>query len=168
MASQNQLVVWTNLNKLPSKSQTQLNQIAVRMVSIRREDDLNYHSKFFPPHPTPFTFLGESAAPERPVSPDKLYRAALLKKRFADTILKAREKTLNQVSYQTGCLCTCLICADLFCQYLLLWIWSYAIWSCWDQGEKGDPERLRREKEELEFQKRKGRNLNYFYILFDY
>ncbi|KAL2320248.1 hypothetical protein Fmac_029217 [Flemingia macrophylla] len=33
---------------------------------------------------------------ERKVSPDKLYRAALLKNRFADTILKAREKTLAQ------------------------------------------------------------------------
>ncbi|KAK4392900.1 Transcription factor GTE8 [Sesamum angolense] len=39
---------------------------------------------------------GESAQAERQVSPDKLYRAALLKNRFADTILKAREKTLNQ------------------------------------------------------------------------
>lgn len=51
-----------------------------------------------------FTFLGESALAERPVSPDKLYRAALLKNRFADTILKAREKTLNQVGYHTGLL----------------------------------------------------------------
>lgn len=42
-------------------------------------------------------FVGESAATERQVSPDKLYRAALLKERFADTILKAREKALNQV-----------------------------------------------------------------------
>ncbi|KAI9120398.1 hypothetical protein K1719_007431 [Acacia pycnantha] len=32
----------------------------------------------------------------RQVSPDKLYRAALLKNRFADTILKAQEKTLTQ------------------------------------------------------------------------
>ncbi|XP_051140205.1 transcription factor GTE8-like isoform X2 [Andrographis paniculata] len=56
---------------------------------------------------------GESAQTERQVSPDKLYRAALLKNRFADTILKAREKTLGQ-------------------------------------DEKTDPERLRREREELE------------------
>ncbi|PSR87504.1 Transcription factor like [Actinidia chinensis var. chinensis] len=61
---------------------------------------------------------GESAPNERQVSPQKLYRAALLKKRFADTIWKAREKTINQ-------------------------------------GEKGDPEKLRREREELEMQKRK-------------
>ncbi|XP_057482397.1 transcription factor GTE8-like isoform X2 [Actinidia eriantha] len=61
---------------------------------------------------------GESAPNERQVSPQKLYRAALLKIRFVDTILKAREKTINQ-------------------------------------GEKGDPEKLRREREELEMQKRK-------------
>ncbi|XP_076942610.1 transcription factor GTE9-like [Bidens hawaiensis] len=61
---------------------------------------------------------GDSAPSGRPVSPDKLYRAALLKGRFADTILKAREKTFNQ-------------------------------------DEKADPEKLRREKEQLENQKRK-------------
>lgn len=37
--------------------------------------------------------LGESAPSERQVSPEKRYRAALLIGRFADTILKAREKT---------------------------------------------------------------------------
>ncbi|KAJ0093089.1 hypothetical protein Patl1_26344 [Pistacia atlantica] len=58
---------------------------------------------------------GDSAPSERQVSPEKLYRAALLKNRFADTILKAREKTLSQ----------------------------------------GDPEKLRKEKEELELQRRK-------------
>ncbi|KAJ3681160.1 hypothetical protein LUZ60_015649 [Juncus effusus] len=51
---------------------------------------------------------------------DKQYRAALLKGRFADTILKAREKTL-------------------------------------DQGAKKDPEKLRREKEELERLKREAK-----------
>lgn len=39
---------------------------------------------------------GESAPSERQVSPDKLYRAALLRSRFADTILKAQEKTLDK------------------------------------------------------------------------
>ncbi|KAG0477658.1 hypothetical protein HPP92_012377 [Vanilla planifolia] len=63
---------------------------------------------------------GENVTSERRVSPDKLYRAALLRSRFADTILKAREKTL-------------------------------------DQGEKKDPERLRREREELERQQREER-----------
>eukprot|EP01018_Ginkgo_biloba_P013705 Gb_30202 [translate_table: standard] len=60
---------------------------------------------------------GESAPSERQVSPDKLYRAALLRNRFADTILKAQEKTLNQ-------------------------------------GDRGDPEKLRREREELERRQR--------------
>ncbi|KAJ8449604.1 hypothetical protein Cgig2_005626 [Carnegiea gigantea] len=40
---------------------------------------------------------GESAPSERQVSPDKLYRAALLRSRFADTILKAQEKTLDKM-----------------------------------------------------------------------
>nr|GMC48638.1 transcription factor GTE8-like [Ipomoea batatas] len=39
---------------------------------------------------------GEISQNDRPASPEKLYRAALLKNRFADTILKAREKTLGQ------------------------------------------------------------------------
>lgn len=64
--------------------------------------------------------VGESELSERRVSPGKLYRAALLKNRFADTILKAREKTLVEV-------------------------------------EKGDPEKLRREREELEMQRRKAK-----------
>ncbi|XP_054802837.1 transcription factor GTE8-like [Prosopis cineraria] len=54
----------------------------------------------------------------RQVSPDKLYRAALLKNRFADTILKAREKTLTQ-------------------------------------GQMGDLEKLNREREKLEMERRK-------------
>ncbi|CAL9121323.1 unnamed protein product [Musa acuminata var. zebrina] len=63
---------------------------------------------------------GEHAPSERQVSPQKLYRAALLRSRFADTILKAREKTLHQ-------------------------------------GDKGDPEKLRREREEIERQQREER-----------
>ncbi|GMH16741.1 hypothetical protein Nepgr_018582 [Nepenthes gracilis] len=39
---------------------------------------------------------GESAPSERQVSPEKLYRAALLRSRFVDTILKAQEKTLEK------------------------------------------------------------------------
>ncbi|XP_019168196.1 PREDICTED: transcription factor GTE8-like isoform X2 [Ipomoea nil] len=61
---------------------------------------------------------GEISQNDRPASPEKLYRAALLKNRFADTILKAREKTLGQ-------------------------------------GEKGDPDQLRREREVLEMQRKK-------------
>ncbi|KAL1203982.1 Transcription factor GTE10 [Cardamine amara subsp. amara] len=55
----------------------------------------------------------ETAPSERQISPEKRYRAALLKNRFADTIMKAREKALTK-------------------------------------GEKGDPEKLRREREEFE------------------
>ena len=61
---------------------------------------------------------GECGSTERQVSPEKLYRAAVMKNRFADTILKAREKTMTQ-------------------------------------GEKGDPEKLRREKEKMEMEQRK-------------
>lgn len=39
--------------------------------------------------------IGESG----PNDPEKSYRAAVLKNRFADTILKAREKTLSQVGH---------------------------------------------------------------------
>ncbi|XP_022134727.1 transcription factor GTE10 isoform X2 [Momordica charantia] len=39
---------------------------------------------------------GESAPSKRQVSPDRLYRAAFLRNRFADTILKAREKALEK------------------------------------------------------------------------
>lgn len=60
---------------------------------------------------------GESAPPERQVSPDKSIRAALLRSRFAETILKAREKTHNQ-------------------------------------GSKGDPEKIRREREQFEKRQR--------------
>ncbi|TYI67124.1 hypothetical protein E1A91_D09G276600v1 [Gossypium mustelinum] len=60
----------------------------------------------------------ESAPSERQVSPEKLYRAALLRNRFADTVLKAREKAL-------------------------------------EKGEKGDPVKLRMEREELERRKEK-------------
>ncbi|XP_023530517.1 transcription factor GTE8 isoform X1 [Cucurbita pepo subsp. pepo] len=55
---------------------------------------------------------------DKRVSPERLYRAALLKNRFADTILRAKEKTMTQ-------------------------------------GDKGDPEKLRREREELELEQRK-------------
>ncbi|XP_050379273.1 transcription factor GTE8 isoform X2 [Argentina anserina] len=38
----------------------------------------------------------ESTPPERQVSPEKLYRAAVLRNRFADTIFKAKEKALEK------------------------------------------------------------------------
>ncbi|KAL3654950.1 hypothetical protein CASFOL_000736 [Castilleja foliolosa] len=40
---------------------------------------------------------GESAPQERQVSPDKLYRAALLRSRFADIIIKAQENSIDKV-----------------------------------------------------------------------
>ncbi|XP_076901223.1 transcription factor GTE10-like isoform X1 [Bidens hawaiensis] len=43
---------------------------------------------------------GECAPNERQVSPEKLYRAALLRTRFADTIIKAQEKTVGKVEKQ--------------------------------------------------------------------
>ena len=52
---------------------------------------------------TLFNILGESLT-DRQLSPEKLYRAAVLKNRFADTIFKAREKTLNQVGLKFGLL----------------------------------------------------------------
>ncbi|XP_057767437.1 transcription factor GTE10-like [Salvia miltiorrhiza] len=39
---------------------------------------------------------GESAPPDRQVSPEKLYRAALLRSRFADIIIKAQENTTEK------------------------------------------------------------------------
>ncbi|KAK4414163.1 Transcription factor GTE10 [Sesamum alatum] len=39
---------------------------------------------------------GESAPPERQVSPEKQYRAALLRSRFADIIIKAQENTIEK------------------------------------------------------------------------
>ncbi|XP_073272032.1 transcription factor GTE8-like [Primulina huaijiensis] len=39
---------------------------------------------------------GESAPPERQVSPDKLYRAAILRSRFADIIIKAQENSIDK------------------------------------------------------------------------
>ncbi|XP_051119323.1 transcription factor GTE10-like [Andrographis paniculata] len=39
---------------------------------------------------------GESAQPERQASPDKLYRAALLRSRYADIIIKAQENSIDK------------------------------------------------------------------------
>ncbi|KAL0287257.1 UNVERIFIED_CONTAM: Transcription factor GTE10 [Sesamum angustifolium] len=39
---------------------------------------------------------GESGLPDRQVSPEKLYRAALLRGRFADIIIKAQENTIGK------------------------------------------------------------------------
>ena len=47
---------------------------------------------------------GNYAASEKPVSPERLFRAALLKNRFVDTILRAKEKTMAQVGSKHGLL----------------------------------------------------------------
>lgn len=74
--------------------------IVVKMVRVRnKEIGLQQVSLSYP---SQLEILGESASAERQVSPEKLYRAALLKNRFADTILKAREKTLGQVGLFDG------------------------------------------------------------------
>lgn len=57
--------------------------------------------------------LGENVC-EKQVSPEKQIRAALLKSRFADTILKAHEKTLDQV-------CVCVW--KWFIDGIVVWAW---------------------------------------------
>jgi len=85
--------------------------------AVSELDEENANSKPTPANVADPCQEGESAPSERQVSPDKLYRAALLRNRFVDTILKAQEKTLSQ-------------------------------------GDRGDPEKLRREREELERRQR--------------
>ncbi|KAL5667602.1 hypothetical protein ACJX0J_019823, partial [Zea mays] len=70
--------------------------------------------------PVSVSAYGEGGYVSEKVSPEKQIRAALLRSRFADTILKAREKAL-------------------------------------DQTTKKDPEKLRREREELERLQRQER-----------
>lgn len=81
-----------------SKSQILLTQIAVKMVRVWFIENQAFYGyiKYLPINYLK-NVVGDSAPNERQVSPDKLYRAAVLKNRFADTILKAREKTLAQV-----------------------------------------------------------------------
>ncbi|GMH06826.1 hypothetical protein Nepgr_008666 [Nepenthes gracilis] len=85
---------------------------------VSLEDKVEQNPQQKPETESNFYQDGESAPSEKQILPEKLYRAALLKSRFADTILKAQEKTLSQ-------------------------------------GEKGDLEKLRRGKEELEMLRRK-------------
>ena len=110
-------------------------------------------------YPSCSNILGESAPSERQVSPEKLYRAALLRSRFADTILKAREKTLEKVGPNLDSL-----------YHLIWWIFQFpslfylvCVWSLiyFVQGEKGDPEKLRLEREELERRQKEGLDLHF-------
>lgn len=59
-----------------------------------------------------YNIIGESAPSERQVSPEKQYRAALLRSRFADTILKAREKALEKVCPTFSCILS--VCIGVF------------------------------------------------------
>jgi len=76
--------------------------------------------------------LGECGASETQISPDKLYRIALIKNRYADTILKSREKTLTQVGHTTHLSYTVLSLREiillLIFQFVcilfnLIWLW---------------------------------------------
>ncbi|KAL1563624.1 transcription factor GTE10-like [Salvia divinorum] len=62
------------------------------------QDVLDGNAEQFPvPSDEPYCRQeGESAPPDRQVSPEKLYRAALLRSRFADIIIKARENTTEK------------------------------------------------------------------------
>ncbi len=57
--------------------------------------------------------VAEGTPPERQVSPNKLLRAALLRGRFADTILKAQEKTLQVDKVGLSELCVSVECGGL-------------------------------------------------------
>uniref|UniRef100_A0A9I9EA41 Uncharacterized protein n=1 Tax=Cucumis melo TaxID=3656 RepID=A0A9I9EA41_CUCME len=78
-------------------------------------------------------------------SPDRLYRTALLRNRFADTILKAREKHLKRfVKLEIF-----LVCPMLGQPYDAQTHTYYSM-----KGDKRDPEKVRMEREELERQQR--------------
>ncbi|XP_057437458.1 transcription factor GTE8-like [Lotus japonicus] len=108
MGSQAQLDEKTRASDTPNRNQS--------VSGLDQLDDNSQHKPIS--FDSDFLQEGDSGPAERQVSPDKLYRAAVLKKRFLDTILKAREKTLTQ-------------------------------------GEKGDPEKLRQEREKLEMEQRR-------------
>ncbi|KAG4927203.1 hypothetical protein JHK85_053689 [Glycine max] len=94
-----------NAAKAPENlgSEAQLDEMTMAAASLERNqsvsglDQLDDNSQHKPSSfDSDCQQDGDSAATERQFSPDKLYRAAVLKKRFLDTILKAREKTLTQ------------------------------------------------------------------------
>ncbi|XP_073142032.1 transcription factor GTE10-like [Henckelia pumila] len=60
-----------------------------------RKTEHNLHLRSSHAEPI-FLQEGESAPPERQVSPDKLYRAAILRSRFADIIIKAQENSIEK------------------------------------------------------------------------
>lgn len=94
--------------------------------------------------------LGESAPPERQVSPEKLYRAALLRSRFADTILKAQEKTLEKV----GLTIVGVTLVGILSVWNFVWHWHFFLpyfrvkcgtlksWSLGKRSLKGEGEKV--------------------------
>ncbi|XP_062191594.1 transcription factor GTE9-like isoform X2 [Phragmites australis] len=106
---------------LDFKAPRQNNGVKENVLPVDQENDLlntsNIPEESTDPIPVSADSEGENA---KQVSPGKQIRAALLRSRFADTILKAREKALDQVT-------------------------------------KKDPEKLRREREELEKLQREER-----------
>jgi hypothetical protein len=114
---QNLLVDWIKLNRLPSKSQVLLNQIAIKMVSLRvPETALLILEWLLTDHP--LKIVGDSGPTERQVSPEKLYRAALLKNRFADTILKARERHFHRLVMDL----VSPVSVSLLCEHYPIWM----------------------------------------------
>lgn len=72
--------------------------MAIKMVSMKSCRKLSAVSFGASSYPSCCNIIGESAPSKRQVSPDdKAYRAALLKRRFVDTIFKAQEKALEKV-----------------------------------------------------------------------
>lgn len=79
---------------------------------------------------TCYKLLGENTPLGRQVSPDKLYRAALLRSRFADTIIKAQEKALEKVGYlrYISCLLPAEFCLSSFWEWcLILWLVEFRV-----------------------------------------
>lgn len=87
---------WPKLSRIPRVIQLLLKWMAIKRVSLIIKKTISC-CFWASSHLSCCNIIGESAQPERQVSPEKLYRAALLKNRFADTILRAREKALEKV-----------------------------------------------------------------------
>lgn len=78
--------------------------------------------------PTSCNILGESDPPDRQVSPEKLYRAALLRSRFADIIIKAQENTSEKVcNFDFASeIISCFLYPDHACSNNDLAIWKFS------------------------------------------
>ncbi|GLT52555.1 hypothetical protein SLA2020_258890 [Shorea laevis] len=95
------------------------------------------------------------------MSPSKALRAAMLKSRFADTILKAQQKTLpDHVSFLQGINWTLLriLCkrAGISVPFIVKYI-DYICFFCYIWGDKADPVKIQQEKERLERRQREAK-----------